>query len=599
MGLSFNITYDPSVGSAPAAFKAAINYVVNLFEGIFANPITINLDVGFGEVDGFSLGSNALGASIINAAPSYTYTQIKSALVFGATLGTGSLPASDPTHGGNFDIGRADAKALGLLSGSGTAVDGWIGFSSIPSIFTFDPNHRAAPNEYDFIGTVFHEISEVMGRVAWLGSTIDYPNAYSALDLFRYSATGVRQLAGGLSAYFSNDGGNTNLGNFNTNSNGDFGDWAASVGNDAFLAFSNSGVVNAFSATDIKLLDVIGWQVGIASVTQVQTSPVSGNPGAGHLVTIKLDLSMPVTIAGGMPSLTLNDGGVATYDAAASNSTTLAFDYTVGNNDQTSNLAVVAINEPAGATITDAVLGRTVDFSKSVSGLGTGLQIGTVINGTILGGGGNDTFFALATNLAFDGGGGHDTLVLDGGQSQYSIIANGDGSVTVIDSIASRDFSHHLLNIEDLQFTDQTVFVENSDNANIARLYSAAVGRAPDASGLNGWEDAYANLIPASAKAAGVYVALAETPLITGGGSIAAGFTQSLEFQQKYGILSDASFVSQLYENVLGRGPDPAGLAGWLDGMANHGVTRDMVLVGFAESPENIAKAGAEWLVVV
>ena len=57
--------------------------------------------------------------------------------------------------------------------------------------------------------------------------------------------------------------------------------------------------------------------------------------------------------------------------------------------------------------------------------------------------------------------------------------------------------------------------------------------------------------------------------------------------------------MSQLYENVLGRGPDPAGLAGWLDGMANHGVTRDMVLVGFAESPENIAKVAAEWLVVV
>jgi hypothetical protein len=599
MGLSFNITYDSSVGSAPAAFKAAINYVVNLFEDIFTNPITINLDVGFGEVDGFSLGSNALGASIISAAPSYTYTQIKSVLVSGATLGTGSLPVSDPTHGGTFDIGRADAKAIGLLSGSGTTIDGWVGFSSIAGIFTFDPNNRAVPNEYDFIGTVFHEISEVMGRVAWLGNTIDYPNAYSTLDLFRYSGVGVRQLVGGLPAYFSIDGGNTNLGNFNTNSFGDVGDWAASVANDAFLAFSNPGVANAFSATDIKVLDAIGWQIGIASVTQVQTSPLSGSPSVGQQVTIKLDLSMPVTVAGGMPTLTLNDGGVATYDTHASNSTTLAFDYTVGSNDQTTNLAVVAVNEPPGSTITDAVLGRAVDFSNAVNGLGTGLQIGTVINGTILGGAGNDTFYALATTLAFDGGGGHDTLVLDGATNQYSIISNGDGSVTVSDSIAHRDGSHHLFNIEDLKFTDEIIFIENSDNANIARLYSAAFGRPPDAGGLDGWEDAYANLIPASAKAAGVYVALAETPLSAGGGSIAGGFTQSPEFQQKYGALSDASFVSQLYQNVLGRGPDPAGLAGWLDGMANHGVTRDMVLVGFAESPENIAKVGAEWLVVV
>jgi hypothetical protein len=600
MGLSININYDSSVGNAPAAFRAAINYVVNFFESIFTNPITINIDVGFGEVDGLSLPANALGASIINAASSYTYTQIRSALVAGATLGTGAtLPVSDLTHGGNLDIGRADAKALGLLSGNSTTIDGWVGFSSIPGIFTFDPNNRAVPSEYDFIGTAFHEISEVMGRVAWLGNTIHYPNAYSAMDLFRYSAAGVHQLVGGHPAYFSIDGGNTNLGNFNTNSNGDLGDWAAGVGNDAFLAFSNSGIANVFSSTDIKLLGAIGWQVAIASVTQVETSPLSGNPSAGQLVTIKLDLSMAVTVAGGMPTLTLNDGGVATYDARASNSTTLAFDYTVGNNDQTTNLAIVAVNEPAGTTITDVIGGRTADFSNAVNGLGTGLQIGTVINATILGGAGNDTFYALATNLAFDGGGGHDTLVLDGARSQYSIITNGDGSVTVWDSIAHRDGSHHLLNVENLQFTNQIVFVENSDNANIARLYSAALGRPPDTGGLNGWEDAYANLIPASAKAAGVYVALAETPLSAGGGSIAGGFTQSLEFQQKYGTLSDAGFVTQLYQNVLGRGPDAAGFAGWLDGMANHGVTRDMVLVGFAESPENIAKVGADWLVVV
>jgi hypothetical protein len=55
-----------------------------------------------------------------------------------------------------------------------------------------------------------------------------------------------------------------------------------------------------------------------------------------------------------------------------------------------------------------------------------------------------------------------------------------------------------------------------------------------------------------------------------------------------------------LHNNVLGRGPDATGLAGWLNYLTPGNAsgttfTRGMVLVGFAESPENIAKS-ATWL---
>ena len=39
----------------------------------------------------------------------------------------------------------------------------------------------------------------------------------------------------------------------------------------------------------------------------------------------------------------------------------------------------------------------------------------------------------------------------------------------------------------------------------------------------------------------------------------ADGFTSSPEFQSKYGNLDNAGFVDLLYDNVLGRDPDPAG----------------------------------------
>jgi hypothetical protein len=154
-----------------------------------------------------------------------------------------------------------------------------------------------------------------------------------------------------------------------------------------------------------------------------------------------------------------------------------------------------------------------------------------------------------------------------------------------------------LLAIQYLQFTDQTVFVDNANNANIARLYSAAFNRVPDAAGLNFWEDIYSNNISAAVKSGGYYIALARTN--DGSGvTIADGFIQSGEFQHLYGTLTDGQFITQMYQNVLGRAPDTAGYNFWLNQMETNHTTQAMVLVGFAESPENVTKSGS-WLITV
>ena len=197
----------------------------------------------------------------------------------------------------------------------------------------------------------------------------------------------------------------------------------------------------------------------------------------------------------------------------------------------------------------------------------------------------------------------HSTVMFDGSVGQFQITQDGNGALTITDTVSGRDGSNNVLNVDYLQFTDKTLVVANADNANIARLYSAALNRAPDTGGLSGWEDIYAHNISAAEKAGGVYQALAQSA--DGYGStIAGGFTQSVEFQIKYGALNDSGFVGQLYQNVLGRTPDPTELNAWLDLMHNGDAsgthfTRDMVLVGFAESPENIAKTAADWLIQV
>jgi hypothetical protein len=206
-GLVINLIPDPSVANAPAGFWQAINDAAAFYESTFSDPIIINIAVGWQEIDGQPVATSDVGESEAAGGQDFTYQQVRAALAHNASSpadlsAVASLPAADPTDGGSFFIDSAEEKALGLINGNAGALDGWVGFAS--ENYTFDPNDRAVPGEVDFIGVAEHEISEVMGRIAILG-----PVEYSALDLFRYSAPGVRELVPSNGAYFSIDGGHT------------------------------------------------------------------------------------------------------------------------------------------------------------------------------------------------------------------------------------------------------------------------------------------------------------------------------------------------------------------------------------------------------
>ena len=96
---------------------------------------------------------------------------------------------------------------------------------------------------------------------------------------------------------------------------------------------------------------------------------------AGKTVALKLTFSEAVTVAGGAPTLTLNDGGLATY-ASGSGTSALTFNYTVAAGQNTASLAATAVNLPSGATIKDSS-GNAANLS--LAGLAqSGPQIGTV-----------------------------------------------------------------------------------------------------------------------------------------------------------------------------------------------------------------------------
>ena len=287
-GLTIVPDYDSSISgllsSSPALYSeitGAITAAIGSLEASITNPMVITIDFSYGALQGQPLGGNVLGSSNANYYNDNSYTAIVNALSSHATsaaalTAVSTLPSGSPVNGGTWDVPFAEMKALGLaaptglpaLTSTSTEVDGWVAISSsFP--FTYNPADRAVGGDYDAIGVLEHEITEDMGRVQSLGTYVSIGNVggYTPLDLFRYTSPGVPDLTPGP-GYFSIDGGlggATNHNTFNNPTNGaDAGDWAANVVDDSFDAISASGVANTVSATDLRVMNVLGYTVPVA-----------------------------------------------------------------------------------------------------------------------------------------------------------------------------------------------------------------------------------------------------------------------------------------------------------------------------------------------
>src|SRR5260370_39665460 len=270
--MQINVTYDSNtMATAPSAFFAAVNFVVNLFDTTFTNTATINIEVGYGKfpLDGSTVAP--LGESLQNNAAFVDYSLVKNTLVSESAPGANTLPSSSPISG-QLVLGSAAEKALGLIAASNT-LDGWVGIASnatlqtIGTTWSFSPTATPAANQFYIVGTIEHEFAEVMGRTSYLTARGEYGIA----DLYRYSASGARQTGTGDPAYFSIDNGATNLDNWNDPhiAVGDLADWAPNVttgganfkyaGPDAFLNNSPSGQINGLTRTDLTLMAALGW----------------------------------------------------------------------------------------------------------------------------------------------------------------------------------------------------------------------------------------------------------------------------------------------------------------------------------------------------
>ncbi|MCI5111183.1 MAG: DUF4214 domain-containing protein [Marivita sp.] len=201
---------------------------------------------------------------------------------------------------------------------------------------------------------------------------------------------------------------------------------------------------------------------------------------------------------------------------------------------------------------------------------------GSALDNDLRGGAGDDELEGYGGNDTIDGNDGIDLAYFLGDQSSYTLTIGSDG-ITVQDRRADGAGTDTLRNVELVEFytdTDRATLdlqrfggpagLSAEDLQSFIELYIAYFNRAPDALGLNFWGTAFANGTSLQEMAA-LFVNQDETR---------AAYPEGL---------SNEDFATAVYDNVLGRTPDPEGYEFWVNALNSGGIGRDVFILGVLE----------------
>jgi hypothetical protein len=188
------------------------------------------------------------------------------------------------------------------------------------------------------------------------------------------------------------------------------------------------------------------------------------------------------------------------------------------------------------------------------------------------GGAGNDYLIGLGNGAKLSGAGGVDTAIYGYDRSNYDVVRAATGTSVTKTSWDGTGTPDVLDGVERLMFANVSVALDIDGVAGQAyRLYRAAFDRAPDKAGIGYWIGQMDDGLSLQ--------------------QVARGFLNSSEFATLYGASpTDSVFVNKLYQNILHRAADAAGIDYWL-GVLSGGADRANVLVAFSEGAENQAAA--------
>ncbi|MGD9885765.1 MAG: DUF4214 domain-containing protein [Reyranella sp.] len=195
--------------------------------------------------------------------------------------------------------------------------------------------------------------------------------------------------------------------------------------------------------------------------------------------------------------------------------------------------------------------GRSIDIdpttrvTKVFTGDGDDSIIGDASDNALLAGRGNNTI---------DGGGGTDTALFIGSRADCTVGFSSGGTFTA--GTLSHDTFDTTVHIEKAAFSEGTLCVQAASDTGlgIAALYNGLLFRNADGGGYGYWTTEAAN---------GASL-----------GGIGANFLASTEFADGAGMLDNAAFIDEVYQNLLHRAPDAGGAAYRSAELASGALTR-------------------------
>jgi len=184
---------------------------------------------------------------------------------------------------------------------------------------------------------------------------------------------------------------------------------------------------------------------------------------------------------------------------------------------------------------------------------------------------------SVPATTVLHGGTGSDTATFAGARADFDVETH--NGYLVVSSKAAPAAKALVVNVEQLQFSDATVKVEDSGAMDtLASIYQTALGRQADMYGIEFWADAHQ---------AGV-----------SWGRIALDIIRSPEYAASHDALNGNAEhdVGMLYQALFDRAPDAPGLAFWTEAMRN-GVSLEHIATEFVESVEMIGhqRAATDW----
>lgn len=170
---------------------------------------------------------------------------------------------------------NANAKALGIEASQDYGnLDAAIQIDSNAS-WSYDFLRSNSPNnnQFDFLSVALHEIGHVLGFISGVDSNSALAHS-STLDMFRYSPQssnqGISDFSFGTEAYFSINGGQTNITEFSRGQNDPTVEAGYNYQASHWADNQNVGIMNPtisqgefvhISTTDLLAMDVIGWDI--------------------------------------------------------------------------------------------------------------------------------------------------------------------------------------------------------------------------------------------------------------------------------------------------------------------------------------------------